>query len=255
MGDVEIKLDFAATQIEQAKIVFGLDDQPEQRRISFSEVINGLDGRNALPILGRGVVLRFREKRMSDATLKLRAPDGAINAAAWKTRAKDLGKAAKLEGDWTGDRRLISASLSRNLDDHDVQALQTGHPSVADVLSNAQQALGSKLMLPTDQAVLLGPIAALKWEAADDIEAEHRNAVGDLRFLESRSSKRATRAGPPRWPIWPRRGPPQTCSAHSHPRQARHRRPLVDHHGRRCFVSDGAAMTYYAVSPPAHQGR
>jgi hypothetical protein len=39
MGDVEIKLDFAATQIEQAKIVFGLDDQPEQRRISFSEVI------------------------------------------------------------------------------------------------------------------------------------------------------------------------------------------------------------------------
>ena len=127
--------------------------------------------------------------------------------------------------------------------------------SVADVLSNAQQALDSKLMLPTDQAVLLGPIAALKWEAADDIEAEHRSAVGDLRFLESRSSKRATRAGPPRWPIWPRRGPPQTCSAHSHPRQARHRRPLVDHHGRRCFVSDGAAMTYYAVSPPAHQGR
>ena len=82
--DVEIKLDFAATQIEQAKIVFGLDDQPEQRRISFSEVINGLDGRNALPLLGRGVVLRFREKRMSDATLKLRAPGGAINAAAWK---------------------------------------------------------------------------------------------------------------------------------------------------------------------------
>jgi hypothetical protein len=88
MGDVEIKLDFGATQIEQAKIVFGLDDQPEQRRISFSEVINGLDGRNALPLLGRGVVLRFREKRMSDATLKLRAPGGAINAAAWKTRAK-----------------------------------------------------------------------------------------------------------------------------------------------------------------------
>ena len=82
---------------------------------------------------------------MSDATLKLRAPDGAINAAAWKTRAKDLGKAAKLEGDWTGDRRLISASLSRNLDDHDVQALQTGHPSVADVAVQRPAGVGQQV--------------------------------------------------------------------------------------------------------------
>ena len=103
MGDVEIKLDFAATQIEQAKIVFGLDDQPEQRRISFSEVINGLDGRNALPLLGRGVVLRFHEKRMSDATLKLRAPDGAINAAAWKTKRACCG--APLCGERTDSGR------------------------------------------------------------------------------------------------------------------------------------------------------
>jgi hypothetical protein len=183
--EIEIKLNFGAAQIEKAKIVFGLDGEPEKRRIWFGEVVNGLDGRDALPLLGRGVILRFREKRKSDATLKLRAPDGAIDAAAWKARTKDLGKAAKLEGDWAGDRRLISASLTSDLNDNSVQALRTHHPSVADLLSDAQQALATELMLPTDQAVLLGPIAALKWEAADGIEAEHWDAGGgDLRFLE-----------------------------------------------------------------------
>lgn len=40
-------------------------------------------------------------------------------------------------------------------------------------------------MVPLEQAVLLGPVAALKWEAVDGIEAEHWDAGGDdLQFLE-----------------------------------------------------------------------
>lgn len=185
MGNVEIKLNFGAEQIEQAKIVFGLDGVPEQRQIWFGEVVDGLDGRDALPLLSRGVILRFREKPKSDATLKLRAPDRAIDAEAWKARTEDLGKAAKLEGDWAGDRRMISASLSTNLDASAVHALQTDRASVTELLSDEQQALAAELMVPLDQAVLLGPVAALKWEAVDGVEAEQWDAGGgDLRFLE-----------------------------------------------------------------------
>jgi hypothetical protein len=47
MGNVEIKLNFGAAQIENAKNVFGLDGEPEQREIWFGEVIDGLAGRDA----------------------------------------------------------------------------------------------------------------------------------------------------------------------------------------------------------------
>jgi hypothetical protein len=184
MGNVEIKLNFGAAQIENAKSVFGLDDEPEQREIWFGEVIDGLAGRDALPLLERGVILRFRDKRSSDATLKLRAPDGAIDAAAWNQRTKDLGKAAKLEGDWAGDKRMISASLSGDLDAAAVDNLRSDHPSVAKLLSAAQQAVATDLMAPFGRAVLLGPVAALKWKAADGVEAEQWDTGGDLRFLE-----------------------------------------------------------------------
>jgi hypothetical protein len=184
MGNVEIKLNFGAAQIENAKTVFGLEGEPEQRKIWFGEVIDSLAGRDMLPLLERGVILRFRDKRKSDATLKLRALDGAIDAAAWKERTKDLGKAAKLEGDWAGNKRMISASLSGDLDAAAVDKLRSNHPSVAKLLSAEQQAVATELIVPFERAVLLGPVAALKWEAADGVEAEQWDAGGDLRFLE-----------------------------------------------------------------------
>lgn len=80
---------------------------------------------------------------------------------------------------------MISASLNGDLDVSGVQALQTDHPSVTELLSDAQKALAADLMVPLGQAVLLGPVAALKWEAADGIQAEQWDAGGDeLRFLE-----------------------------------------------------------------------
>jgi hypothetical protein len=196
MGNVEIKLNFGAAQIENAKGVFGLDGEPEQREIWFGEIIDGLAGRDALPLLERGVILRLRDKRKSDATLKLRAPDGAINAAAWKERTNDLGKAAKLEGDWAGDKRMISASLSGDLDAAAVDELRSNHPSVAKLLSAAQQAVATDLMVPFERAVLLGPVAALKWEAADAVEAEQWVRAATCASSRSRSSRRTTRSAP-----------------------------------------------------------
>ncbi len=83
--DVEIKVNFTGSQIEQAKTVFGLDRESKDRKIWFGEIVTGHDGRDALPLLERGVILRVRatKKKSGDVTLKLRGPDGCIDAAAW----------------------------------------------------------------------------------------------------------------------------------------------------------------------------
>lgn len=183
MVDIEIKLNFGAPQIDSARSVFGLDGEPEHRRIWFAEITDGLDGRDALPLLGRGLILRFRDKRKSDATLKLRASDGSIDAAAWRARTSDLD-GAKLEGDWAGDRRMISASLVSDVDEAAMDELRSHRPSAANLLSAAQRKLATDLMIPVGRAALLGPVAAMKWEGPDGIEAEQWDAGGDLRFLE-----------------------------------------------------------------------
>ena len=73
--------------------MFGLDrEKAKDRKIWFGEVVTGHDGRDALPLLERGVILRVRatKKTSGDITLKLRGPDGGIDAAAWDERTASL---------------------------------------------------------------------------------------------------------------------------------------------------------------------
>lgn len=177
----EIKLNFAADQIEQAMHVFGIDaDQGKDRRIWFGEIRDGLDGIDALPLAARGIILRVRAKKKGgDVTLKLRGPDGCIDVGSWHARTDRFGDAAKIEGDWAG-RRQVSASLSHDFDDSVGPA-----PSLTDLLSNGQRQLSQELLVPLGPVTLLGPITATKWDADGDGEvAAELWAVDDLRFLE-----------------------------------------------------------------------
>jgi hypothetical protein len=184
--DVEIKVNFGADQIEKAKHVFGLDpDKADNRKIWFGEIVSGRDGRDALPLLARGVILRVRatKKKSGDVTLKLRGPDGCINVPAWTTGVGNLAD-AKIEGDWA-DRRLVSASLTVKSDKAGREDLEAGLPPIASLLSEEQTDLALELLIPIDEVELLGPVTAQKWEHErdGDIDAEEWS-VGDLHFLE-----------------------------------------------------------------------
>ena len=181
---VEIKVNFGAAQIERAMQVFGLDPAAgKDRRIWFGEVTDGRDGPDALPLLGRGVILRVRAQAdEGDVTLKLRGPDGCVDAAAWSVRVQDLDAEAKLEGDWAG-RRLVSASLGADFARAGCDELGTAHPSVGALMSDGQRQLARELLVPLADVALLGPIASHKWKSAGDVEAELWT-VDDLRFLE-----------------------------------------------------------------------
>jgi hypothetical protein len=181
--DVEIKVNFGALQIEQAKQVFGLDRESKDRKIWFGEVVTGRGGRGALPLLGRGVILRVRTKKKDsgDVTVKLRGPDGGIDETAWTKRVAGLDD-AKIEGDWA-DRRLVSASLTADFGKEGRDELKAPRPSIGKLLSTAQTELAHELFVPVDAVRLLGPIAAQKWDPDDGIAAELWE-VGGERFLE-----------------------------------------------------------------------
>ncbi len=183
---VEIKLNFAS-ELDKVKDAFGLGpDAAKPRQVWFAEVRDGLEGPSALPLLARGIILRFRAKKKSgDATLKLRGPDGGIDPAGWAEHTRDVpAKLKKIEGDWAGERRQISASLDSDLDEAAVAVLKGAGPSVADLLSDAQRRLAAELMVPLARLTLLPPIDAVKWDAnGDGVEAELWD-VGTLRFLE-----------------------------------------------------------------------
>jgi hypothetical protein len=183
----EIKLNFDASQIDKAMAVFGIDpDKGKDRRIWFAEIRAGRDGPEALPLLGRGVILRVRAKKSSgDVTLKLRGPDGCIDVAAWRALMDDLDGESKIEGDWAA-HRLVSGSLGADLSDEARHALDGPTPDAVDLMSEAQRRLAERLLVPLSGVTLLGPIASRTWEADDDIAAERWTVGdhGDLQFLE-----------------------------------------------------------------------
>ena len=183
--NVEIKVNFTGSQIEQAKRVFGLEpDDADKRDIWFGEIRTGRDGRAALPLLDRGVILRVRAKKDSgEVTLKLRGADGCIDVPAWD--AASLAGEKKIEGDWA-DRRQVSASLTAKSDDAGRTDFEAGVPLIVDLMSDDQKALAHRLMVPLGEVELLGPITARKWKHEDiggDIDAEQWT-VDHLEFLE-----------------------------------------------------------------------
>jgi hypothetical protein len=184
---VEIKLNFGSSQINVALDLFEFDpDEGKPRRIWFGENRRGLDGRAALPLSARGIIVRVREKKNSDITLKIRGPDGCLDLSLWAKRTRDLGELAKVEGDWSGERRLLSASLDGALDEEALDELTGRDPSLERLLTDEQRALAEELLLPVHAVELLGPIEARKWDPDQDgdVAAELWDVAVDMHFLE-----------------------------------------------------------------------
>jgi hypothetical protein len=89
----------------------------------------------------------LRQPRPSATTLKLRGPDGCIDVAAWREHTADAD--AKIEGDWTGERRLVSASPDGKLDDEARDELLEPKPSVPRLLTDEQRRVAQGLMIPS----------------------------------------------------------------------------------------------------------
>jgi hypothetical protein len=190
---VEIKVTLGADQVDAGLAAFALDPAPvERRQIWFCERIDEYIRSDELPLLARGLIVRVRKRKdhSDDATLKLRGPEGCIDPALWHRRTSRLGEQARIEGDWTGDRHLVSASLDSDVEGGRIDEVFAGRPHQAQRLfSKAQAALAEAWLLRFRGLQLLGPIEARKWEAGagrleQDIAAELWEVDDRLRFLE-----------------------------------------------------------------------
>jgi hypothetical protein len=178
-------LSFTDHQVDMAMDVFGLAAAvARHRRIWFSEAPARADG--PLPLGGRGLILRVRTGEKPDSTLKLRGPEGCLDPVAWRQLPTTGRDGAKLEGDWSGEHRMIAASLSHDLDPPTPDPRSPG--DVRALLSDRQIHLAHAWVIPLDKAEPLGPVLADSWEGDIDGVAEkcafERWTVAELRFLE-----------------------------------------------------------------------
>lgn len=188
---VEIKVNVGAADMPAAAEAFGLGNAEKRRRtIYFCEDLSGPGGPTALPLLTHGIILRLRQNkgRRDDVTAKLRPCTDTQLTRPWLDAHGGDGWAFRVEGDWTGPRRVVSASLEAKIDEDIVEAAAAGtHP--IPLTAEQRRFLKDCARAPVDLAPLtpLGPIDATRWELdrnGREVVAEEW-AVGDgLRFLE-----------------------------------------------------------------------
>jgi hypothetical protein len=193
IDQVELKVTLGDVQVDDGLRAFRLDPdgrQADRREIFFCERVAG-ENPAALPLLGRGIIVRIRrsERGSGDSTLKLRGPSGCVDPALWRKRTETFGADAKIEGDWAADHRLVSASLDSKIGADRLDEVVAERPRrLRRLLSGAQEALAADLLVDVDRLELLGPVRARRWTGAGTLDggvvAELWELDGAQRFLE-----------------------------------------------------------------------
>ena len=120
VDDVNLRATLGPGQVDEGLAVFSLYKREAVRRhIWFCECLEGHGGPVTLPLLARGIILQVRQDagHAGVATLKLRGPDASIDPELWHRRTQALDDDARIEGDWTADRHLLSVSLNARIQD------------------------------------------------------------------------------------------------------------------------------------------
>ena len=185
--NVELKVTVDGRLVAEAAREFHLDPAAaEARSIWFCESAAGLHHQR-LDLLDRGIILRMRagEVDSSDATVKLRGSQPPALSSKWQDKFE-------VEGDWSGEQKMISASLTAKIKAGVIESSVADGGSLQDVFAEPQtRYLSEECEPPVAPAELraLGPIAALKWKAfgvdglSTDVRAEQWS-VDNLLFLE-----------------------------------------------------------------------
>ncbi len=194
LDGIEIKVTVGISGLARAMEALGLDPgSAVRRRIWFCDVASagGVDPKPVL--LGERLILRLRETegKGADSTVKFRPVDPPPLLAHWRHVRQVDGGELRVEGDWVGERKLVSASLVADQGDDEPTEAAAGRRTLDRLFSHKQEEfLHDHATVDVDLNGLrvLGPVAALKWEPQDrglprHLAAEHWK-VDDLEFLE-----------------------------------------------------------------------
>jgi hypothetical protein len=145
------------------------------------------------PLLTGGVVLRLRsdDSGAGDSTVKLRPCRRSQLSEPWTQGREKKGKwEYRIEGDWTGPRRVLAASLEKTLP---AATFASGIADAADASAAFDERqvtfLDACALIPVNLSALvpLGPITSTRWKDVDlgglTVNAERWQIAG-LDFLE-----------------------------------------------------------------------
>ncbi|MFD8102929.1 hypothetical protein ACFV24_25655 [Nocardia fluminea] len=188
---IEIKVNING-QVTDVLSTLGEPDAVSHRRVWFAEDRDGLsDGE--LRLLGSGVIIRFRSGSGGDElTAKLRPCVHEQLLGRFNDRFEVEVERLKyrIEGDWSGDRRVLAASLVNERPPGTVlDFVGVGDNAAAALHAVARQFVHTcaRPSVRLDDLEALGPIACTKWTDLDldDLEVDiERWQGGGLDFLE-----------------------------------------------------------------------
>ncbi|WP_329484280.1 hypothetical protein OG555_19220 [Kribbella sp. NBC_01484] len=186
---VEIKANVEPSAIDSALSTLKLaDSDAEERSIYFLDTSRAHE---PLVLYAQGVILRIRcgVGGDNDCTVKFRPCRLAQLPTAWKEPSTGDGWEYRLEEDWTGDHRVLSASLVVDREDAQVEPAVRGEDPSA-VFADDQLELFHGYTshdLQPKHLRLLGPVRARKWKTkvrGHKIYCEEWDIDARLRFLE-----------------------------------------------------------------------
>ncbi len=163
---VKIKIAVPAGQTRQARDALGLRDEGrERRRLYFCEDLTAVC---PLPLLENGVILRLRQRDdgPDDSTVKLRPCRRSRLTPAWTDMRDEDGEQFRVEADWSGERRVLAASLVAEAGRHGVADLLAGRRPLRHMFTARQRQFLEKcadLAVDLDALTPLGPIRAHRW--------------------------------------------------------------------------------------------
>ncbi|MGS2810409.1 hypothetical protein [Nocardia sp. MW-W600-9] len=159
------------------------------RDVWFAEPrVPGARGGPAL-LAGR-IAIRLRSGDYDDLTVKLRPCTAAQLVGRWSTPFTEPGMQFRVEGDWCGDRRVLSASVVSRRPAGSLRVAALCGEDVTEALDSAQRQFLVSCTPPgvvVDHLRAMGPVASTKWtnvavgELAVDAE---RWTVDGLDLLE-----------------------------------------------------------------------
>jgi len=188
---IEIKVNVEGA-VPEALTALGLSGkEPVTRQIWFADDHDGVLSGD-LPLLGRGVIIRFRSgDDPDDLTVKLRPCDQRHLIGRWERSFGGEGFDYRVEGDWAGTRHSLAASAVNKHGPGALLGAVGDDAEPAGALDPEQREFLEQCVHPTarvDRLIALGPIAATKWseQAVGTVEKVNveRWAVGELDLLE-----------------------------------------------------------------------
>ena len=188
---VELKWNIAPDHVPATIKRLGIGDNGGQREIFFADD-PGMDAVNTPAPRGErrppGPAFPGWEARLYGEASPLPAipADGRL---ARRTEGKDGD--AKLEADWVGDRKVLAASITAKPRSGSLDDVREGRARVGALFSTEQQAFldaCADIRVNVNGLVLLGPIAATRWDRVDidgiEVVAERWRIGAELDFLE-----------------------------------------------------------------------